>query len=112
MSFLKLMNGPEENAIDTANVSALITDMEAAAVVFGEGASDSIHMQGNGDERHQDRSRLLEAAKKLVEALEDPRQTALEIAKWVGSARPFDKQEMANILNSQHPMQCLELRFD
>lgn len=81
MSFLKLMSGPEGKAIDTANMLALITAVEAAAVAFGEIAFESVDGLAKDTENHQDRWRLLEAAKKLVEALEDPRKTALEIAK-------------------------------
>ncbi|KAL8828638.1 MAG: hypothetical protein Q9191_002473 [Dirinaria sp. TL-2023a] len=83
MSFLKLMNVSEGKNFDNLDMSALISDIEAAAVIFGEIASDSALKI---DERNQDRSRLLGAAKNLVEALEDPRKTALKIAKGVGSA--------------------------
>lgn len=83
MSFSKPMSVPEGKGIEAIDMLALITDMEVAAGFFGETTSDSACMM---NERNQDRSGLLEAAKKLVEALEDPRKTALEIAKWVGTA--------------------------
>lgn len=105
MSFLKLMSVPEGEAIET---SALITDMEAAAVFFGEIASDSAC---NIDERNQDRSRLLEAAKKLVQVLEDPRKIALEIAKGVGSTGDSVGKTWLTS-NSQQRMRFLELRSD
>ena len=83
MSFPNLSKESGGDDAQNANMSSLNIGKEAAAIVLGNFVSEAIFRLAEDPERHKARSRLLEAAKKLVETLEEPRTALLELAKGV-----------------------------